>query len=63
MFIGEISVWAICFNYFLYKGESEERNDVDDIFVINLENGNATHVINDFVNDPSCIQYLFNFIS
>ena len=60
MFSDEVTVWAICGQYFLYKTEGSDENN-DCFHMVNLENKNATYLIQDFVKNPECeLAPLFN---
>lgn len=49
----EVTVWAICYQYFLFKTEGSDE-DSDCFHLINLDNKNTTIMIEDFVKDPEC---------
>jgi hypothetical protein len=53
MLIDEVTVWSIAHEYFLFKTEGSDVNN-DCFHLVNLENGNSTFLIQDFVNDKDC---------
>ena len=52
-FIEEVTVWAICFNYFLFKTEASDE-DSNCFHIVNLDKDNSTILIEDFVKDLEC---------
>ena len=61
--LAEITVWTVFYQYFIYKPEEPDENH-DCFYLIDLENGNATILIEDFVKDSACkaIPYLIYFL-
>ena len=49
----EITIWAVCFQYFLFKTQDPDE-DNDCYHLVNLENGNSTLLVEDFLKAPEC---------
>eukprot|EP00347_Sterkiella_histriomuscorum_P017370 403349643 len=47
----EVTKWSINFQYFMFKTEAPDE-DSDCFHLVNLDNGNATVLVEDFLNDP-----------
>lgn len=50
--IGEIKIWNIFYEYFIYKPDSLDEND-DCFHLHNLKTG-SLYLVEDFIKDSSC---------
>ena len=53
--LAPVSVWAICFNYFLYKPTSQDSNS-DYIHILDLKDPEKVYLVEDFTQgNADCI--------
>ena len=52
----ELKIWAICYDYFMYKPEYPDPNS-HCYHIVNLNKKGATLLVQDFMNDPSCTHF------
>ena len=46
--IAEVTIWAVAYKYLIYKPEAPDENS-DCFVIVNLENGNSTILVEDFL--------------